>query len=70
MSIIFSIILSANTVLSQSVISKAEFCRDYIKGTLFNADTSECVVVSVVTDDNGNDQAIFETYIVTDKEEE
>ncbi len=65
MNLVFSIVMSANTVLSQSVISKAEFCRDVVGGTLFNADTDECVKV-IVTDD----QAMFETYIVTDKEEE
>ncbi len=70
MNLVFSIVMSLSTVMTQTTTDKAMFCRDYIKGTLFNADTSECVAVSVVKDDDGNDQAIFETYVITDKEEE
>ncbi len=61
MSIIFSVVMSAITVMTPAAVDKAMFCRDVVGGTLFNADTDECVKV-IVTDE----QAMFETYVITE----
>ncbi len=65
MSVVFSIVMSAITVMTPATVDKAMFCRDVVGGTLFNADTDECVKV-IVTDD----QAMFEVYQVNEVQDE
>ncbi len=62
MSIIFSVVMSAITVMTPATVDKAMFCRDVVGGTLYNADTNECVKVVVV-----DDQAVFETYEIKEQ---
>lgn len=59
MSIVFSILMSAITVMTPASTDKAMFCRDVVGGTMFNADTDECIKVVLV-----NDEVFFETYTI------
>lgn len=60
----FAIIMSLVSLLTPTEVGKADFCQA-MGGTLYNVDSSECVVLTVVIDDTGNEQAVYESYEIS-----
>ncbi len=61
---VFAIITSLVSLVTPQQLEIAEFCQA-MGGVTYSVDTQECVIVTVVTDAHGNEQAFFETYQVT-----